>query len=121
GHTCAASGSLPPLAPTYDHGTRLIDGALSAGTPDRVLVEAGAAMVVGVNSVPAPWPEPPPPTIPFPLLNDLVRTLNPITRLTDSIRGYGMLFRQAAQSQEYAADVTYAADPLFGNGATFFL
>ena len=33
GHTCAASGSLPPLSPTYDGNVRLLDGALTAGVP----------------------------------------------------------------------------------------
>jgi hypothetical protein len=86
-----------------------------------VLHEAGAALVIGANAIPPPRTEPSTPALPIPIIGDLLRELNPIPRMTDAIRGYEMLFRQAAQNQERYADVTYLADTKFGNGATFFL
>jgi predicted acylesterase/phospholipase RssA len=113
GHACTASGSLPPLAPTHDKDTRLIDGALSAAVPSRALVEAGADLVVGANVVPPTRPR-------APSGITLARELNPLTRIDDMLRSYFMLFRQASYSQERFADVTYSAESPTGNGATFY-
>lgn len=120
GHVCAASGSLPPLAPTYDGNLRLLDGALTAGVPAAIVAAAGANLVVGANVVPYPPALPGDPALPLPRLWNLVRTLNPLRRLLDFSRGYGMLIRQGGQSQDTHADVVYPADTQGIDGTAFY-
>lgn len=120
GHTCCASGSLPPLSPTYDGNLRLLDGALSAVVPAAVVGDAGAQLVAGANVVPYPPQLPPDPALPLPWLWNTLRSLNPVRRFLDFGRGYEMLLRQGGHSQDTHADVVYAADTSGVDGAAFY-
>lgn len=109
GQVCVASGAIPPLAPAYAGASRLLDGALSAELPILAAKNAGANIAVGMSVVPLPVPVPQEPLWWPPVVWAFVRTLNPVRRMADLIRGDMMMYRETAGTQVQAADVLYNA------------
>ena len=111
------SGSMPPGAPTYRDGRRLLDGGIVADVPCRVLDDEGVDLIVGVSSfaVPNRLPEP---KKPFPLAA-LLGTADPHRRFVDFARSYLMLWHYAAYSQADYATVMYTGEDFGENGVDF--
>lgn len=120
GRACMASGSLPPMVPTYIRNRRLLDGGLTLDVPTAILTSAGAELIVGVQPIPRVNPRSlvgtdvfVPPNLRF------VAMVNPLQRSLDLYRSYLMLFRQAARGYEPNADVVYEATTRETHAALF--
>jgi predicted acylesterase/phospholipase RssA len=120
GRACMASGSLPPMVPTYVRNRRLLDGGLTLDVPTAILTSAGAELIVGVQPIPRVNPRPLVDTDVFMPPNlRLLATINPLQRSLDIYRSYLMLFRQAARGYEPNADVVYEATTRETHAALF--
>jgi hypothetical protein len=106
---CVASGSVPPMAPSYVGGERLLDGCFASDVPAAVLSCSGATLRIGVAPVPEPRSEPwlPGPLVGGPWMQRAL-ALQPALRAWDFARAFMMLFRQAARGGLVRADVVYA-------------
>ncbi|MCA9697216.1 MAG: hypothetical protein KC431_06810, partial [Myxococcales bacterium] len=120
GQACMASGSLPPMVPTYVQNRRLLDGGLTRDVPTAVLTSAGAELIIGVQPIPRVNPQR---TVPRKLLvPPALRKLAVVNypgRMFDYYRAYLMLFRQAARSDEPNADVIYEATTKHSHASLF--
>ena len=112
------SGSMPPGAPTYRDGRRLIDGGVIADVPCRVLDDEGIDLIVGVSSfaVPKRLPEP---NKSFPRLAAWWGTADRHRRFVDFARSYLMLWHYAAYSQADYATVMYTAETFGYSGLDY--
>jgi predicted acylesterase/phospholipase RssA len=115
----SVSGSMPPGAPTYRDGRRLLDGGIVADVPCRVLADEGADLIIGVSSFAVPKTLSGPSTI-FPRLAEWWGTLNPVRRGIDFWRSYSMLWHYAAFSQIDEAQMLYTSEDFGFNGAEFW-
>jgi hypothetical protein len=105
-----ASGSLPPFVATYIGNTRLLDGGLTDDLPTAMLQTAGAELVLAVQAIPKVADIPIlPDQIPIPYVTKWAISFNPFVRMVDFLRGYVMVFRQAAIGSEQYAQVSYGA------------
>ncbi|MFO7561036.1 MAG: hypothetical protein R6X02_00205 [Enhygromyxa sp.] len=105
-----ASGSLPPFVATYIGNTRLLDGGLTDDLPTAMLQTAGAELVLAVQAIPKLAEIPSvPEQIPLPYPTKWWISFNPLVRTIDFVRGYVMVFRQAAVGSEQYAQVSYNA------------
>ncbi|MCA9700588.1 MAG: hypothetical protein KC431_23885, partial [Myxococcales bacterium] len=121
GKNLMASGSQPPFVPTYIGNDRLLDGGLTEDVPTAVLLSAGAVLVLAAQAIPKLMAIPHlPNSVPVPYWLKAAAGLNPYWRGLDYYRGYIMLFRQAAVSQEQYAQVFYNATTKFSSAGTWF-
>ncbi len=121
GKSLMASGSMPPFVATYIGNTRMLDGGLTQDVPTAVLGSAGASLIVAAQSIPKVMGLPQlPNSVPVPYLTKWAVTLNPFVRSLDYYRGFIMLFRQAAFSQEQYAQVFYNATTQLSSAGTWF-
>ncbi|MCA9687427.1 MAG: hypothetical protein KC457_35020, partial [Myxococcales bacterium] len=120
GQACMASGSLPPMVPTYVQNRRLLDGGLTEDVPTAVLLSAGAVLVLAAQAIPKLMAIPHlPNSVPVPYWLKAAASLNPYWRGLDYYRAYLMLFRQAARSDEPNADVIYEATTKHSHASLF--
>lgn len=116
-----ASGSQPPFASTYIGNKRLLDGGLTDDLPTAILQAAGAELILAVQAVAKVFQVPQVPSqIPIPALTKLAVTLNPLVRTFDFMRGYFMVFRQAASGSEQYAQVSYDATTKLSNAGSWY-
>jgi predicted acylesterase/phospholipase RssA len=116
-----ASGSQPPFASTYIGNKRLLDGGLTDDLPSAILQAAGAELILAAQVIPKVFAVPQVPSqIPIPFPTKLAVTLNPLVRTFDFMRGYFMVFRQAAQGSEQYAQVSYAATTKLSNAGSWY-
>ncbi|MEM7159783.1 MAG: patatin-like phospholipase family protein [Myxococcota bacterium] len=102
---CLASGSMPPMAPTFIGGRRFVDGVVAADLPAAALRSAGAALVLGVQAMPPVSREPAWATAVQSRRGGPWAPLAPARRFWDFARSYLAFARRAAQSETPHADL----------------